>query len=74
MVRRIDGRWLDRFLREEVTGPWGLDFALGLHAEEQARAAELEYGNPAWVSEMLGEPGSLRAMTVHQARPTVHYT
>ena len=60
LVRRIDGRSLDRFLREEVTGPWGLDFALGLDAGEQARAAELEYGNPAWVSEMLGEPGSLR--------------
>ena len=54
------GRCVDRFLREEVTGPWGLDFALGLGAGEQARAAELEYGNPAWVSEMLGEPGSLR--------------
>jgi CubicO group peptidase (beta-lactamase class C family) len=37
LVRRVDGRSVGRFLRDEV----GLDFAFGLSAEEQARAVEL---------------------------------
>ena len=41
LVRRVDGRSLGRFLREEVCGPLGLDFAIGLTASEQARAVEL---------------------------------
>jgi CubicO group peptidase (beta-lactamase class C family) len=41
LVRRIDGRRLGRFLREEVSGPLGLDFAFGLTPAEQARAVEL---------------------------------
>jgi CubicO group peptidase (beta-lactamase class C family) len=41
VVRRVDGRRIGRFLREEVCGPLGLDFAVGLDADEQARAVEL---------------------------------
>ncbi|HYJ67718.1 MAG TPA: serine hydrolase domain-containing protein [Nocardioidaceae bacterium] len=41
VVRRVDGRSLGRFLREEICGPLGLDFAVGLAATEQARAVEL---------------------------------
>jgi CubicO group peptidase (beta-lactamase class C family) len=41
LVRRVDGRRLGRFLREEVCGPLGLDFAVGLSAAGQARAVEL---------------------------------
>ena len=41
LVRRIDGRSLGEFLRAEVTGPLGLDFAFGLSAAEQARAVDL---------------------------------
>jgi CubicO group peptidase (beta-lactamase class C family) len=41
VVRRVDGRSLGRFLREEVCGPRGLDFAVGLTASEQARTVEL---------------------------------
>jgi CubicO group peptidase (beta-lactamase class C family) len=40
-VRRVDGRGPGRFLREEVCGPLGLDFAFGLTPAEQARAVEL---------------------------------
>jgi len=41
VVRRVDGRSLGTFLREEVCGPLGLDFAVGLTASEQARAVDL---------------------------------
>jgi CubicO group peptidase (beta-lactamase class C family) len=41
LVHRIDGRSVGRFLREEVCGPLGLDFAVGLSAGEQARAVDL---------------------------------
>jgi CubicO group peptidase (beta-lactamase class C family) len=41
LVRRVDGRGLGRFLREEVCGPLGLDFAFGLDAGERARAVDL---------------------------------
>jgi CubicO group peptidase (beta-lactamase class C family) len=41
LVRRVDGRTLGRFLRDEVTGPLGLDFTIGLTDAEQARAVDL---------------------------------
>lgn len=41
VVRRIDGRSLGRFLREEVCGPLGLDFTIGLTESELARAVDL---------------------------------
>jgi CubicO group peptidase (beta-lactamase class C family) len=41
LVRHIDGRGLGRFAREEVCGPLGLDFFVGLTAAEQARAVDL---------------------------------
>jgi CubicO group peptidase (beta-lactamase class C family) len=41
LVRRVDGRSLGTFLREEVCLPLGLDFAFGLSPEDQARAVEL---------------------------------
>jgi CubicO group peptidase (beta-lactamase class C family) len=42
LVRRADGRTLGRFWREEVAGPWALDFHVGLGAAELARAIDLE--------------------------------
>lgn len=41
LVRRVDGRGFGRFLREEVCGPLGLDFAVGLTPAEADRAVEL---------------------------------
>lgn len=41
LVRRVDGRGVGRFLRDEVCGPLGLDFAFGLTPAESARAVEL---------------------------------
>jgi CubicO group peptidase (beta-lactamase class C family) len=41
VVRRIDGRSLGRFFRDEVAGPLGLDFFIGLPATEEHRVAPL---------------------------------
>ncbi len=41
LVRRVDGRGLGCFLREQVCGPLGVDFFVGLTAAEQARAVEV---------------------------------
>jgi CubicO group peptidase (beta-lactamase class C family) len=41
VVRRTDGRTLGAFLREEVCVPHGIEFAVGLSAEQCARTADL---------------------------------
>ena len=41
LVRRVDGRGIGRFLREEICGPHELDFAFGLSPAQQARAVDL---------------------------------
>jgi CubicO group peptidase (beta-lactamase class C family) len=41
VVRRIDGRSLGRFFREEVATPLGVDLHIGLGPAEEKRAAEI---------------------------------
>ncbi len=41
LVRRVDGRTLGQFLRDEVCGPLRLDFLVGLDAAAQSRAVDL---------------------------------
>ncbi|HKA15172.1 MAG TPA: serine hydrolase domain-containing protein, partial [Myxococcota bacterium] len=41
VVRRISGRTLGRFLRDEIAGPLGLDFWIGLPEAEDPRAARI---------------------------------
>jgi CubicO group peptidase (beta-lactamase class C family) len=41
VLRRIDGRTLGAFFRDEVAGPLGADLHIGLGAEHDARVAEL---------------------------------
>ena len=41
IVRRVDGRSLGRFLREEICAPNNLDFMVGLTPDEQRRAVDL---------------------------------
>ncbi|GAB7049536.1 serine hydrolase domain-containing protein [Catenuloplanes indicus] len=76
LVRRVDGRTLGTFLREEIAVPWDLDLAFGLSPSQIARCADLV---PAWPADPLGEPGSWkhRALSSPPARPprrssTVH--
>ncbi|MEU8890013.1 serine hydrolase domain-containing protein [Streptomyces sp. NPDC048442] len=44
VVRRVDGRSIDRFFAEEIAGPHGLDIHFGIPAEHEHRVARLEYG------------------------------
>ena len=70
LVRRIDGRTLGTFWREEVAEPWSLDFVIGLRADEQARAVDLTGVLPAAEDEeglyarAVGNPPCLRDMAV----------
>jgi CubicO group peptidase (beta-lactamase class C family) len=41
VIRRVDGRTVGAFLRQEVTGPLRADFFIGVPAEADARAAEV---------------------------------
>ena len=41
LVRRVDGRSLGAFWRDEVARPWSLDFHIGLMPHEQPRAVDL---------------------------------
>src|SRR3712207_6486706 len=54
VVRRVDGRTLGRFLREEVCGPHGLDFHIGLGDEELARVADLTGFDAAFLAAQAG--------------------
>jgi CubicO group peptidase (beta-lactamase class C family) len=41
LVRRVDGRTVGRFLREEIAGPLHADFSIGLTDEQIARCAQI---------------------------------
>jgi len=56
LVRRVDGRRIGAFLRAEVTAPLGLDFAFGLSAADQSRAAELTGLDESFRRPAPGEP------------------
>jgi len=80
IVRRVDGRSLGRYLREELCGPAGLDFAFGLSPAQQARAVDLTgldeafraanlAGRPALYRRAVGNPpGAQDAGVVNGAR------
>jgi CubicO group peptidase (beta-lactamase class C family) len=42
LVRRVDGRSLNRFLQDEVCRPLGVEFWMGLPEDEEPRVAHLE--------------------------------
>ncbi len=46
LVRRIDGRSIGRYFAEEVAGPLGLDFWIGLPESEEGRVSTLESAPP----------------------------
>ena len=46
LVRRIDGRTLGTYFAEEVAGPLGLDFYIGLPESEESRVSTLETAPP----------------------------
>ncbi|MEU3461920.1 serine hydrolase domain-containing protein [Streptomyces sp. NPDC006733] len=61
VIRRITGQLPSAFLREEVCGPLGIDFSIGLPEKEAGRAAELVHPPAA--------PGSAQAAAASQLPP-----
>ncbi|NUT24821.1 MAG: beta-lactamase family protein [Streptomyces sp.] len=51
VVRRVSGMLPGAFLEREVTGPLGIDFAIGLPEKDSGRVAELVHAPPAASSE-----------------------
>lgn len=64
VVRRVDGRLPGRFLAEELAGPWGLDFHIGLDDDAQARAARLVDPGGRWRRSVLDDPRRLLASSL----------
>ena len=56
IVRRVDGRSLGAFLREEVALPWGLDFHVGLDAALRRRAADVTDPDGSFVAPLARPP------------------
>jgi CubicO group peptidase (beta-lactamase class C family) len=65
VVRRVTGRSLGRFLADEIAGPLGLDFWIGLPAKHRARNARVippEGGLPSIVDLLGAESLTARVM------------
>lgn len=69
LVRRTTGRGIDRFFREEVAGPLGLDFHIGLPEEHEGRVAPTTRPDPTPKGEPLSaflaamqDPQSVQAL------------
>lgn len=67
VVRRICGKSLGTFLREEISEPYEIDFHIGLQDKDLARSADtLSPLDPApgeanWLAQLMADPGSLSA-------------
>jgi CubicO group peptidase (beta-lactamase class C family) len=65
VVRRISGKTLGTFFREEIAEPLGLDFHIGLSSEHDARTAELipppplRPGESSDLARILSDPQSM---------------
>lgn len=64
LVRRVDGRTLGTFLREELAGPLGLDVHVGVPAAELHRVADTVGLDQSFWDEAGGDPTSLRARSL----------
>lgn len=72
LVRRVSGRPFDVFFRDEVAGPLGLDFHIGLPEEQAPRVAPTIRADPPprgeppsrFLTLMATEPASIQALTV----------
>ncbi|HTU20861.1 MAG TPA: serine hydrolase domain-containing protein [Gemmataceae bacterium] len=72
LVQRVSGRPFDVFFREEVAGPLGLDFHIGLAEEHEPRVTPTIRADPPprgeppsrFLTLMAAEPASIQALTV----------
>ena len=67
VIRRVDGRSVGAFLRDEVTGPLRADFFIGVPEEADGRAAEVlpppPPGEPTIWDTLLADPESVSGRT-----------
>ena len=77
LVRRVSGRSLGAFFREEIAEPLGIDFWIGLPEEHEARVAPLtpytrESGEPlgAFALLLLNDPTSIPALAMQNVMTT----
>ena len=63
IVRRVTGKTLGTFFREEVAQPLGADFQIGLAPEDDARVAEL-VPPPVGLEATPGDPASVAVRTM----------
>ncbi len=59
LVRRITGKSIGRFFKEEVAGPLDLDFWIGLPADEESRVARLITASPPTDPAILAQMAAL---------------
>lgn len=71
LVRRVDGRTLGTFLREELAGPLGLDIHVGVLPADLPRVSDTIGLDDAYWDEACGDPASLRARSLGP-RPDVN--
>lgn len=77
VVRRITGKSLGRYWREEVAEPLGLDCHIGLAAEHDVRVAEFilipppPLGEPDWEEELLKHAGPMSQKAINNPPKTV---
>jgi CubicO group peptidase (beta-lactamase class C family) len=71
VVRRVSGRSLGTFFRDEIAGPLGIDFWIGLPEEHEPRVAPiLPFMPPAgeplsmFVTALLSDPQSIQALSL----------
>jgi CubicO group peptidase (beta-lactamase class C family) len=71
VVRRVTGRSVGTYCREEIARPLGIDFHIGLDARDDARCAEViaaapaPPGQPNPLAEAAREPASITAKAVN---------
>jgi CubicO group peptidase (beta-lactamase class C family) len=77
LVRRVSGRSLGTFFREEIAEPLGIDFWIGLPEELEARVVPLtahvrQSGDPlgAFALTLLNDPASIPALAVQNIAST----
>ena len=68
LIRRTDGRSLGRFLAEEVCGPPGIDYWIGLPPEHHDRCAEF-FGETAGTLFDRSDPDALMCRAMAQVPP-----
>ena len=68
LMRRIDGRTLGTFFRDEVTAPLGADFHIGLPLSEGHRVAQLDVPQEGIDQIVESDPDSIAARTFRSCR------